>query len=193
MKPFSFLIIAALLIASIGCANSSDNYHHVQAKRAANPDAARALNTSALTALEDGDLPLAEQHLRQAVAADVGFGPAHNNLGKVYYEQGKLYLAAWEFEYAIKLMPYHPEPRNNLALVLEGVQRFDESITHYEAALNLQPDNPELLGNLARAKLRRGDPPEEVRQLLLDLLLKDTRPEWVQWAKTRLSRHAPQP
>ncbi|MEM9916311.1 MAG: tetratricopeptide repeat protein [Planctomycetota bacterium] len=176
------------LLTGTGCASrGGDRYHVVQAHRQANHEAARAKSDAALEAIEVRDFDAAEQLLLDAIAANVGFGPAHNNLGKVYYEQGKLYLAAWEFEYAIKLMPHHPEPRNNLALVLETVRRFDESITHYEAALDLEPDNPELLGNLARAKLRRGDPPDEIKQLLMDLVLKDSRPEWIDWANNELA------
>ena len=178
-------ILFCVLIA--GCTLDGSNYHKVLVERHANTDLARSKNKAALKALEYEDLEVAESLLKEALAADVGFGPAHNNLGKVYYEQGKLYLAAWEFEYAIKLLPHNPEPRNNLALVLETVRRFDESITNYEAALELQPDNPELLGNLARVKMRRGDPPEDIKQLLMDLILKDTRPEWVAWAKQELS------
>lgn len=176
--------------AVTGCSPSSDAYRKVTAQRQANPEAARAKNQTAIKAIEFEDYAVAEELLLEALAADVGFGPAHNNLGKVYFQQGKMYLAAWEFEYAIKLMPYHPEPKNNLALVLETVQRFDESITQYEEALDLQPDNPELLGNLARAKIRRGDPPHEIKQMLMDLVLKDTRPEWLEWANEQLS-HLP--
>ncbi|MEM1108929.1 MAG: tetratricopeptide repeat protein [Planctomycetota bacterium] len=152
------------------------------------PDIAKTKHLAALEAIQLSDWDTAESLLREALTADVGFGPAHNNLGKVYFEQGKFYLAAWEFEYAIKLMPHHPEPRNNLALVLETVQRFDESIAQYEAALELQPDRPELLGNLARVKIRRGDSPQEIRQLLLDLILKDTRPDWRKWAEQELAK-----
>ena len=61
----------------------------------------------------------AEKACKRALRADIMFGPAHNNLGLVYYHQGKLYAAAWEFQNAIKLMPYQPEPRNNLGLVFE--------------------------------------------------------------------------
>ena len=186
MKPL-FVLSILVGVFLTGCTLDGSNYHKVLATRQADTEAARAKNTAALKALELEDFEVAEDLLKDALAADVGFGPAHNNLGKVYYEQGKLYLAAWEFEYAIKLMPHHPEPRNNLALVLETVNRFDESISHYESALQLQPDNPELIGNLARAKLRRGDPPEEVKQLLMDLVLKDTRPEWVDWARQRVA------
>ncbi|MEM9420563.1 MAG: tetratricopeptide repeat protein [Planctomycetota bacterium] len=178
-------------IFAMGCAHDANRYHVVQAKRQADTDLARSKNNTALKALEYGDLEVAEELLKEAVNADVGFGPAHNNLGKVYFQQGNMYRAAWEFEYAINLMPYHPEPKNNLALVLETVRRFDESITNYEAALKLEPDNPELIGNLARAKIRRGDPPGEVKQLLMDLVLKDTRPEWIEWANNQLVMSSP--
>ena len=54
--------------------------------------------------------------LREALAADIFHGPAHNNLGVIFLERGELYEAAHEFEWARKLMPGHPDPRINLAL-----------------------------------------------------------------------------
>ena len=181
-------ILLLVLLTLCGCATQESDYQRVQTKRLADPGAARALSQSALAALDAGELQEAEDLLERSLAADVGFGPAHNNLGKVCFQQGELYRAAWEFEYAIKLMPHHPEPRNNLALVLETVRRFDEAVSHYEAALNLEPDNAELIGNLARARLRRGDTPEQVKPLLMDLLLKDSRLEWVEWAERELAK-----
>ncbi len=62
----------------------------------------------------------AESLLREALAADIFHGPAHNDLGVVFLERGELYEAAHEFEWARKLMPGHPDPRINLALVMEG-------------------------------------------------------------------------
>ena len=93
--------------------------------------------------------------VRSALEADVTFGPAHNNLGRVYYHQGQLYLDAWEFQYAIKLMPYQPEPKSNLGLVLEAANKLDEAIKNYDEAMNLEPENPQFLGNDARARARR--------------------------------------
>ena len=54
-------------------------------------------------------------------------------------------------------------------------------------ALALEPDNPHLIGNLARARLRRGDKGYEMHDLLTDLILKDTRPEWIDWVKEKLA------
>ena len=148
---------------------------------------ARQLNAEAVALIEAGVLDEAEEVLRRALAADVMYGPAHNSLGKVLYARGHFYRAAWEFEYAIKLMPHRPEPRNNLGLVFEAVGRLTDAVQQYEEALAIEPDRPELLGNLARARIRRGDRDEEVRRLLSDLVFKDTRPDWVQWARMTLA------
>jgi len=133
----------------------------------------------------------AEEALQQALIADVGYGPAHNNLGKIYHAQGKFYLAAWEFEYASKLMPDRPEPVNNLGLVYEAVDRYDRAIEFYTMAYQMAPQCPEYIGNLARARLKKEGHSAEIGQLLSDLLLFETRPEWVGWAREQLALAGP--
>ena len=115
------------------------------------------------------------------------YGPAHNNLGSVYLRQGKLYLAAWEFEYAAKLMPERPEPNYNLGMVYEQAEQLDQAIDYYSKACQMAPRNPQFIGNLARALLKKSDIAPEAPALLSDLILYDTRPEWVCWAKERLA------
>ena len=66
----------------------------------------------------------AEATIREALAADLYHGPAHNNLGVLFLKQDKLYEAAGEFEWARKLLPGHPDPRLNLSLTLESAGRF---------------------------------------------------------------------
>ena len=144
-------------------------------------------HTRATRLIEQGDWAAAEAALRAALAADVMYGPAHNNLGKVYYHQGKLYLAAWEFQYAAKLMPNQPEPKNNLGLVFEAAGKLDDAVTSYDEAMRIEPDNPQFIGNLARARMRRGDRDVTVRELLSALVLRETRPAWAAWARTRLA------
>jgi len=129
--------------------------------------------------MEEGDLDKAEQALKEALEADVMFGPAHNNLGKVYFTRKLFYKAAWEYQYAIKLMPHHPEPKYNLGLVYEAVGKIDEAVDLYSEARTLEPDNPILIGNVARARIKRGDKGQDMRELLTELLLKDTRPDWL--------------
>lgn len=187
-------LFAAIAFASLmggGCAAPSaptaGEYLTIEKDPRKDPDAAQRLNSEALAYLQRREFEKAEELLKKALARDVTCGPAHNNLGKVYYHQSKLYLAAWEFQYAIQLMPHQPEPRNNLGLVFEAVGKLDDAVRMYDEALSLQPDDPQLVGNLARARVRRGDHDERTRQLLADLIMKDSRPSWVTWAREKLA------
>lgn len=132
---------------------------------------------------EAGKLDQAEAALRRALEADLMFGPARNSLGMVYYQQQKYYMAAWEFEHASRLMPDRPEPRNNLGMVFEAAGKLDQATAWYRQALELAPDNTQVIGNLARSRLRRGQRDAATRDLLDQLVMKDTRPEWRSWAQ----------
>jgi Flp pilus assembly protein TadD len=184
-------LIAAGLTA--GCESS---HHRVVATAPPGQDTAlaHAENDRAYELIHEGKDQEAESHLHKAIEADVTFGPAHNNLGLIYYRQGRYYDAAWEFYNTTKLMPYQPDVRNNLGMVLEmDVTKYNEAIDSYEQARKLAPDNPEYLANLARAKDRRGDRDEEMKKLLQELAFKDSRPEWRDWARMKLFEIAPRP
>lgn len=144
---------------------------------------ARRLVVKGVQAYQAEDYDRAQADLEGAVEADAFSGIAHNNLGLVYFQQGKLYAAAKQFQLAAKLLPYNPEPVNNLGLVLESAGRLDESVGQFEQAMSLQPDNPEFIGNLARARLRQGNNDEQTLELIDELVLKETRPDWLDWAR----------
>ncbi len=183
-------IVVVGLFGVQGCAGpeatGGETYATVEVDVERRTETARQQNARAAELVRGGEYDEAETLLKEALTADVAFGPAHNNLGKVYFQTGRLYLAAWEFQYAAKLMPHHPGPKNNLGLVFERVGKYDDAVAQYEGALGIEADNPEFLGNLARARVRRGDRGGEVADLLEDVALKDTRPEWVAWARERL-------
>ncbi|MCX5647496.1 MAG: tetratricopeptide repeat protein [Planctomycetota bacterium] len=186
----------ALLLVITGCQRAAlvGEYATVAADPRRDTERAREKNNKAVALISNGRLEEAEKVLKEALTADVFFGPAHSNLGTVYYRQQKFYLAAWEFQYAAKLMPHQPEPRNNLGLVFEAVGRLDEAAKWYDEAVALEPDNPEILGNLARTLIRNGRRDDRTRQVLSDLVLKDTRPDWVAWAREQLALiPSPQP
>ncbi|WP_442483033.1 tetratricopeptide repeat protein [Aeoliella sp. SH292] len=135
------------------------------------------------------DLGKAEALCQKALLADVRYGPAHNTLGMLYYHQEKLYLAAWEFEYASRLMPSHAEPLNNLGLAYEAAGKMGVAIGYYETAVEMVPTNPVYLGNLAKAQLRAGADVEAVRGVLQEMIFYDDRPEWVAWARDTVGIH----
>jgi Tfp pilus assembly protein PilF len=149
--------------------------------------AAREHNARGAELLEKGHPEPAEEELKEALAADLFFGPAHNNLGIAYFRQKKHYLAAWEFQYAAKLMPSKAEPRNNLGMVFEAVERLEDAANWYEKALALEPGEVEIAANLARIYVRHDRKDEKTRQLLQDIVMKDSRPQWIEWARERLA------
>jgi Flp pilus assembly protein TadD len=187
--PRCLLILLTSLVVA-GCLGRGERGADAEirpgADRRRDTATARQENEQAARLLTDGKYDQAEAHLKAALAADITYGPAHNNLGKVYYHQSKLYQAAWEFEYAAKLMPGQPEPRNNLGLVLESVGRLDEAADLYGEAHAMEPGNSQFIGNLARARVQLGDRGPQVRELLSKLIMSDSRPEWVEWARERL-------
>jgi len=207
-----------LVLATTGCAkpahpDAAANYQTVTADPRRNTDLASQLNAKGLEELAERDYAKAEKLFKEALQADMFFGPAHNNLGIAYYEQQKFYLAAWEFDYARKLMPNKPDPKHNLGMVMEAVGKLDEAAAHYEDALALAPDDPDTIANLARTLARRdmnystsrsGDrnvtgnadrasDRDRLRELLHEIILKDTRPEWITWAKDHLAILGPAP
>lgn len=184
-----FSLAVCVAFGAMGCQSDtsgvgvSEGYKTVSRPPDQDTQTAQKLHEKALAQMKDGDLAQAELTFKQACAADVFFGPAHNNLGHLYFQQKKYYLAAWEFQYAAKLMPYRVEPKNNLGMVMEAVGKFDEAAEHYEQALELQSDNPEIIANLARLYVRDHRYDARTRELLEDVIFKDTRLQWTQWAQ----------
>ncbi len=165
---------------------SSPRYQTLKAEPHRDTKGASKWNGIGLRAHSKGKLARAEEAFQKALIQDVSFGPAHNNLGRLYFERGDYYLAAWEFEYARKLMPGNPDPVNNLGLVYEAADRLGAAIELYEEAREIAQDDPEYLANLTRAKLKRGDAAPEVAQLLEEVVWRDGRPDWKEWAEELL-------
>jgi Tfp pilus assembly protein PilF len=185
-RIFLFLII----LATVGCATDNTTvpkYETVTVNPRRDPEAAAKQNLHGLEALAKGKWDKAEKHFKEALIKDVDFGPAHNNLGRLYFDQGKNYLAAWEFEYAVKVMPQRGEPYNNLGLVMERVGKLEQAVDAYEMANILCPNHPEVVGNLARVHWCQDKSNMRTRDLLEQLVFIDTRPDWVSWAKEQIA------
>jgi Flp pilus assembly protein TadD len=159
----------------------------VAAGKQRNTTLARQCNAEATRLLAAGQTEAALKQVRAALDADPLFGPAHNNLGTIYFRQRKYYDAAWEFQYAANLQPEKAAPRNNLGMVFEMVGRLDDAALAYEEARKLDPVSTEIAGNLARIRVRTHRDDEETRRLLAEIVAKDPRPEWVAWARERLA------
>jgi Flp pilus assembly protein TadD len=186
-----------LMLAATGCSQSRyttspGEYRTITVDPTRDTDAARRHNDAGFKRFEAGDIDAAEDLFRKALTADVEFAPAHMNLGRVYYRRKDWYHAAWEFEYARKLLPNHGGPHNNLGLVWQQDGQMEKAVTEFRKAVALDRDNMEYVGNLAAALLRRGDRTEETRALLEQMVKNDRRSEWLIWAQQQLAGMRPQ-
>lgn len=183
--PRTLLVITTLLptlaaaVSMIGCASGSGPYQSVEPQRR---DTAKAESLTRQAAdIIESDPAESERLLRQALTADLFHGPAHNNLGVIYLNAGKLYEAAGEFEWARKLMPGHPDPRLNLGLALERGGRVDEAMDAYRAALSLAPEHLPTVQALARCQLRHART-DTATVALLEMIEMRGDAEWRAWA-----------
>ncbi len=122
--------------------------------------------------------------LRQAIEADLFHGPAHNNMGVILLNQGELYKAAEEFDWARRLMPGHPDPRINLGIALERGGKIDDAIEAYSSAIEVYPRHLPAIQALARIQFSSGRVDDSTEELLREIVMRGT-PEWRAWAIAR--------
>lgn len=144
---------AALVFLLSACASPTTSSYETSSPARRDTQRAEELNRRAADAM-DSNPQRAEGLLKEALAADLFCGPAHNNLGVLCLEQGRTFEAASEFEWARKLMPGHPDPRINLSLCFAQAGRADEAIAMCRDALAVYPDHPEALQQLALLQIR---------------------------------------
>jgi len=183
------VLLAAIPTASLGGCASWRKSNETLIQVTASQDTAKAarLAQAGIKALTHGKIDTAAEKFTAAVAADRSYGPAHNNLGLLHYEQGNLYQAVLAFETAMNLMPHDPTVYYNLALALEAAGKIHEAMDLYLQAVEMEPTNPNFLGNLVRLRVRLGDNDPSLVAQLQDLVLIETRPEWRRWADQLLA------
>lgn len=198
--PFSRFRIVAMIAACAcvllsACQSTSEDegavkdpdYRTIQAEPLRDTDAAIKANAQGLGHLDAGELFQAEQAFKRALEADVDFGPAHNNLGKIYFLKRDYYRAAHEFDNAIKLMPKAAAPHNNVGLTLLEAGELDDAVDYFRKAMTLAPGEIQYQANLVRTLVERGDRTEEVMTLLRVVAVHDERVSWRVWASHQIA------
>lgn len=181
----AFALLCALFLSACGAKGSSP--YTPQSESGRNPIEAERLNREAAAHLSSNP-KLAESLVRRALAHDLYCGPAHNNLGVLLLQEGRLYEAAAEFEWARKLIPGNPEPRLNLALALDRAGRRGDAIVACRAALEIAPDHIPAMQHLASMQLRAGTADNETRAMLTRIAEAGESEAWRLWAREQSLR-----
>ena len=181
------LLLALLALGACVSPDGASGPYQSQAEAPRNTAAAERLTKQAADIIES-DPGRAEQLLREALAEDLFFGPAHNNLGVLFLERGDLYEAASEFEWARKLMPGHPDPRMNLALTLDRTGQSEEALAAYTATLEVYPGHIGAIQGLARLAVMEDREEPRLESWLKRITLEGDSEDWRTWAQ---SQHRP--
>lgn len=192
VRSLSWPVLIMVVFPTLtGCASlRSSSPYAPQAESARDSLKAQRLTQEA-AAILDKDQAKAEKLLREALTADLYFGPAHNDLGVLFLKQGKLYEAASEFSWAQKLLPGLPDPRMNLALTLEKAGRTDDALAGYQSALEVYPNHLPTLEALARLQVKTGKTDGRTRHALEEIALRGETQRWREWARQELIRFRP--
>ncbi len=186
----SGLLLSTLVLGGLSGCRSSASPYRAASEGSRDTVRAEALNREAAELMQRGDWKSAQDTLQSALAADLYYGPAHNNLGVVHMRQGNLYEASNEFEWARRLMPGHPDPRINLAMVLEQVGKPKDALESYRSALEVYPDHIGAIQGLVRLQLRQGKPNANTVPMLEQVALRGENDQWQQWARSELAKRA---
>lgn len=182
------------VVSCAGCGDSGRGPYVASAEEQRDPVKAEECYREALADLQahPDATQRGEKLLREALGYDLYHGAAHNNLGVILLQQDKLYDAAEEFEWARKLLPGHPEPRANLAIVLERGGKHSDALEAAKSALETAPGNLNAMQAIAYIQCRNGLTDGQTIGYLNDIVMRSNEKEWVDWAqRKRLSLEQP--
>lgn len=91
-----------------------------------------------------GQLDLAADNFREALALKPDYVIAHNNYGMLLRDQGKLKEAVTHWEKALEFEPRHPNAHANLGVSRMTQGDFDRAIEHFQIVLQVNPDFPNI-------------------------------------------------
>jgi tetratricopeptide (TPR) repeat protein len=189
MTRYIAITVGVLLASSVptGCSSARrTGPYQTSGDAQRNTVLAESLTQRAAT-LIGRDASRAEELLREALTADIFYGPAHNNLGVLLLSSGDLAGAATEFQWAAKLLPDNADPRLNLAITLERAGRIDEALSGYAAVLEVTPDHIPTMQAMAICQSRHDRYDDRTPYLLREIAMRGESDTWKSWARTQMA------
>jgi protein O-mannosyl-transferase len=132
-----------------------------------------------LTAHQSAKYLDAETLYRDTLEKNPASWMAHNSLGNILVQNGRINDAITQYDAALRLRGDIPEPHvsRGLALARSHPPRYEEAIAEYQAGLRMNPDWAEAHVNLGNALGHMGRYPEAIVEYRTALRLKPHLPE----------------
>jgi len=127
------------------------------------PDYAEAIIQEALLLEKEDILEEAIIKLENLIARDSWNIEAHFQLGRLYYNAGRIDEAVELFETVTFWIPQHSNALYSLGVVYVAKDRIQEAILVFERVLELNPGNQDIMQKLEILK-RQGEPEEQEEQ-----------------------------
>jgi tetratricopeptide (TPR) repeat protein len=88
----------------------------------------------------------------------------HNNLGYLYFEEGRREEALREYQTALRINPRYADAHNNLGNVYYLQGRTDDALREFQAALKINPEYADAHNNLGSVYYSQGRSDEAIRE-----------------------------
>ncbi len=111
----------------------------------------------ALTTSNQGDFVAAEELWSQLIERLPDNAALWSNRGNIRVSQNQLESALSDYEKAIELAPYAPDPYLNRGIVYERLEEWSEAIADYNRVLELDPEDPLAYNNRGNAEAGKGE------------------------------------
>lgn len=139
------VILLGLIVA--GCAATGPGSMPEKGKAVQQPQPkvepnALAAYASAVAAMRAGNNALAESKFQKLAMDYPKYSGPHNNLGIIYYHDGKIEKARTSFNKALELNPQSVVSLNHLGIISRGEGEFEKAHEFYQKALQINPDYP---------------------------------------------------
>jgi type IV pilus assembly protein PilF len=131
MTRVSILIVIAVLVGCMPPARKSETGE----PRNAAENRARIHTELGAAYYGVGQMSVAVQELKEAIAADPNYGPAHSQLGLVYMTLKEDGLAQQSFDRALRIDPNDSSANNNYGMFLCQRKREKQAMKYFAAAL----------------------------------------------------------
>ena len=135
---------------------TADAQHEFEAAIAIDPDNFDALYNLASIEAGNNNFPRATELLQQALKQKDD-ADAHQLLGNIYIQSGRLGDALRQFKVIQLLRPRDTLPHRQLAQLYEQIGQLGDAIRELNAALALEPNDADDWNNLGVLQARAGD------------------------------------